>query len=81
MIVVQGDFVIKAGQRDAAIAAMIAAQQAVERDEPGCIRYSFYADLADPNKFIVYEEWETQAHLDAHGSPDNPPPHGSGGGV
>ena len=75
MIVVQGDFVIKAGKRDEAIAAMVAVQQAVERDEAGCIRYHFYADLEDPNKFIVYEEWETKAHLAAHGSHDNPPPH------
>jgi quinol monooxygenase YgiN len=75
MIVVQGDFVIKAGKRDEAIAAMVAVQQAVERDEAGCIRYAFYADLEDPNKFIVYEEWETKAHLAAHGSQENPPPH------
>ena len=75
MIVVQGDFVIKAGKRDEAIAAMVAVQTAVERDEAGCIRYTFYADLEDPQKFIVYEEWETKAHLAAHGSQENPPPH------
>jgi quinol monooxygenase YgiN len=50
-------------------------QQAVQRDEAGCIRYTFYADLEDSNKFIVYEEWETKGHLAAHGSRENPPPH------
>ena len=75
MIVVQGDFVFKPGTRDEAIAAMVAVQQAVTRDEAGCIRYRFYADLEDPNKFIVYEEWETREHLAAHGSRENPPPH------
>ncbi|MBZ0299985.1 MAG: antibiotic biosynthesis monooxygenase [Anaerolineae bacterium] len=74
MIVVQGDFVFKAGHREAAIAAMIAVAEGVKQ-EPGCIRYHFYADLADPNKFIVYEEWESLEHLNAHGSADNPPPH------
>ena len=75
MIVVQGDFIVKEGKRDEAIAAMVAVQQAVERDEAGCIRYSFYADLENPNKFIVYEEWETREHLMAHSSRENPPPH------
>lgn len=75
MIVVQGDFVIKAGKRDEAIAAMVTVQRAVQQNEAGCIRYTFYADLEDPQKFIVYEEWETKEHLAAHGSQDNPPPH------
>ena len=74
MIVVQGDFVYQPGTREQAIAAMITVQQAVQH-EAGCLRYNFYADLEDPNKFIVYEEWESQAHLDAHGSAENPPPH------
>ncbi len=74
MIVVQGDFTIKAGKRDAAIAAMVKVQTATQQ-EAGCIRYNFYADLEDSNKFIVYEEWESQAHLNAHLSAENPPPH------
>lgn len=74
MIVVQGDFVTKADKRDAAIAAMIEVAHATQQ-EAGCIRYNFYADLEDPNKFIVYEEWQSQAHLDAHLSADNPPAH------
>ena len=74
MIVVQGDFMIKAGKRDEAIAAMVKVQQATQH-EAGCIRYNFYADLEDPQKFIVYEEWESRAHLEMHLSADNPPAH------
>ena len=74
MIVVQGDFTIKPGKRDEAIAAMTKVAKATQQ-EAGCIRYNFYADLEDPNRFIVYEEWESQAHLDAHLASDNPPPH------
>lgn len=74
MIVVQGDFVIKPGQRDAAIAAMQAVARATQQ-EAGCIRYNFYADLEDPNKFIVYEEWESLEHLNAHLSLEKPQPH------
>ena len=74
MIVVQGDFVTKPDKRDAAIAAMVEVAQRTQQ-EAGCIRYNFYADLEDSNKFIVYEEWESQVHLNMHLSPDNPPAH------
>ena len=74
MIVVQGDFIYKSDMREQALAAMTTVQKAVQQ-EAGCIRYAFYADLEDSNRFIVYEEWESQAHLDAHLSADNPPPH------
>lgn len=74
MIVVQGDFVIKPGKREEAIAAMTRVAKATQQ-EAGCIRYNFYADLEDPNRFIVYEEWESLDHLNAHLSADNPPPH------
>jgi quinol monooxygenase YgiN len=74
MIVVQGDFFMKPGKRDEAIAAMIAVAQGTQQ-EAGCIRYSFYADLEDPNKFIVYEEWESMEHLQAHLSLEKPQPH------
>jgi quinol monooxygenase YgiN len=34
--------------------------------EPGCTRYIFAATLADPSRFVLVSEWETQAALDAH---------------
>jgi quinol monooxygenase YgiN len=34
--------------------------------EPGCRRYTFAATLADPSRFILVSEWETQDALDAH---------------
>ncbi len=74
MIVVAGDIFIHAGTREQAIASMIAVAHATQQ-EAGCIRYNFYADLEDGHRFLVYEEWESQAHLDAHLSRDNPPAH------
>jgi quinol monooxygenase YgiN len=35
-------------------------------DEPGCLFYSCYNDLADPNKFLFYEEYENEAAIDFH---------------
>lgn len=34
--------------------------------EADCLFYSLYNDLADPNKFLFYEEYENQAAIDFH---------------
>ena len=34
--------------------------------EPGCERYVFAAALADPSRFVLFSEWESQEALDAH---------------
>lgn len=34
--------------------------------ERGCRRYVFAAALADPSRFLLFSEWESQEALDAH---------------
>jgi quinol monooxygenase YgiN len=34
--------------------------------EEGCLQYAFWADPARPGHFLVFEEWEAPAHLEAH---------------
>jgi len=34
--------------------------------EDGCLEYAFWADPGRPGHFLVFEEWESEAHLDAH---------------
>jgi quinol monooxygenase YgiN len=34
--------------------------------EPGCGRYVFAAALADPTRFVLFSEWESQDALDVH---------------
>ncbi len=34
--------------------------------ERGCRRYVFAAALADPSRFVLFSEWESQEALDAH---------------
>jgi quinol monooxygenase YgiN len=34
--------------------------------EPGCRRYVFAATLADPSRFVLLSEWESEDALDAH---------------
>lgn len=65
MLIIAGEFEIDPGHRAQAIAA--ATRMMVEtRREPGCRTYVFTADLVDPACFRVFEEWESQAALDAH---------------
>jgi quinol monooxygenase YgiN len=37
------------------------------RKEEGCINYDLHVAPDDPSKFLFYENWTTQAHLDQHG--------------
>ena len=34
--------------------------------EPGCRRYVFAAALADPSRFVLFSEWDSQEALDDH---------------
>jgi quinol monooxygenase YgiN len=36
------------------------------RKEDGCINYDLHVAPDDPSKFLFYENWTTQAHLDRH---------------
>ena len=65
MIVVAGTVAIKPEGRDAAVQAALKVVAATKL-EPGCQTYDFWSDLADPNLFHVFEEWDSKAALDAH---------------
>lgn len=65
MLVVAGRVRIDPKNREAASAAAAEAMEATRR-EPGCISYTFSADLADESLFHIFEEWESQEALDAH---------------
>ena len=34
--------------------------------EPGCLRYTFAATLADPDHYVLLSEWQDQAALERH---------------
>jgi len=65
MLVVAGFVRIAPGYRLAAIRAAKAAMEAT-RQEPGCISYTFSADLEDESLFHLFEEWKNKAALDDH---------------
>jgi len=65
MLLIAGEFEIDPGRRAQAIAAATRMMTETRR-ERGCHTYVFTADLVDPGCFRIFEEWESQAALDAH---------------
>ncbi len=65
LVVISGTAELKPENREAAL-ALIEEIVKLSREEEGCISYTFYADLAEPNTIQVFEEWETEAALNAH---------------
>jgi quinol monooxygenase YgiN len=65
MLVVAGRIPVKAERRADAVRLALAVAAAT-RAEPGCRAYRFYADLDDPNTFVIFEEWEDEAALGRH---------------
>ncbi len=65
MLVIAGHIRIDPAKKDEAIPAAVE-MMAETHKEPGCISYTFSADLSDPGVFRIFEEWESQDALDAH---------------
>jgi len=66
-IIVTGVIDLDPANHDDAIAAMTECMEAT-RAEEGCENYAFSADLADPGRFHVSEQWASQTAMDAHGA-------------
>lgn len=66
MIIIAGKIKIKPELRAEAVATLLKMSAASEQ-EAGCYTYRFYADLNDPNTFLLYEEWVDAEALKPHG--------------
>jgi quinol monooxygenase YgiN len=65
MLIVSGKVKVKPETRaEAAQAALKMAKATLA--EAGCKTYGFYADLEDPNTFLIFEVWENEAALAQH---------------
>ena len=65
MIVIAGHVGIKPERRDEAL-QVAREMAAASRREAGCVAYDFSASLEDPNQFLIFEEWESDAALARH---------------
>ena len=64
VIAVAGMFGINGRRSELILALERAEREAAEM--PGCRRYTFAATLADPDRFLLISEWDSQEALDAH---------------
>lgn len=70
MIVVTGTLELNPEDMEAAVGYVLDAVHATNQED-GCITYGFYRDLENPGQFRIYEEWESEAHLAAHGKAEH----------
>lgn len=65
MLIVIGRVAAAAGKRDE-LGELMRWMQTESRQEPGCLRYGFYASVEDEDELIAVEEWESTAALRTH---------------
>jgi quinol monooxygenase YgiN len=53
------------GRRQELIAVLASAEREAV-DQPGCVRYSLAATIAEPDHFVLISEWRDQAALGVH---------------
>ncbi len=70
MIIVHGTFPVKPDLREDALELMHKMAVA-SRAEEGCISYEFYVGLSDPNKLLLFQEWESVDALQGHFDTDH----------
>jgi len=52
--------------KEAELRALLLSLLAPTRQEAGCLNYDLHVAPDQPGKFLFHENWESQAHLDAH---------------
>ena len=62
MFIVAGTLYVDPAERDAYLAACVAAVRAA-RSAPGCVDFAVSADLVEPGRINVYERWESDEQL------------------
>ena len=55
-----------AGDSREELVALLGRAEREASNQPGCVRYSFAATIAEPNHFVLISEWEDGAALEAH---------------
>jgi quinol monooxygenase YgiN len=65
MLLIAGTVKVKPETRAEAAQAALTMAKATQ-GEAGCVSYGFYAALEDPNTFLIFEQWESEAALAAH---------------
>jgi quinol monooxygenase YgiN len=65
LLTVVAEIQAKPGKEDALRRAVLALIEPT-RKEDGCVQYDLHVHTSDPSRFVFYENWTSQAHLDRH---------------
>jgi len=68
MLAIFATVLIKPGYRDKYIEAVKDNAVGATKNEPGCYRFDVLRDDSDPDRVYLYEVWQDEAALAAHGS-------------
>lgn len=66
MITVHAYVYAKTEHRDAYLQGLRELQNSTRANDPGCLRYEFWASIDDPNAFVCVEVWSDMDALTAH---------------
>lgn len=66
-IVLNVTYTLHPGARESFLAALQQNQLLEQvRGEAGCLQYELFAAVESPDRLVLLEHWDSQAHLDAH---------------
>ena len=72
MVIVAGQFTVATGQRESYLAGCVGVVEQARR-AAGCLDFSIAADLVEPDRINIFEQWESRAAVEAFrgGGPDD----------
>ncbi len=72
MIIVAGTITVAAGQRESYLAGCVGVVKHARRS-PGCLDFSITADLVEPDRINIFEQWASTEAVEAFrgGGPDD----------
>jgi quinol monooxygenase YgiN len=73
VLIIAGNLSVSPQDRDRWVAAHREIVQ-LARSQPGCIDLSFSADPVDAGRVNMFEQWESEEHLEAWRAMADPPP-------
>ncbi len=62
------EFTIAAGKNEAFETFMAGATAKVKAEDAGCNHYDLFRSVDDDTRYILFENWATEADLTAHGA-------------
>jgi autoinducer 2-degrading protein len=66
MVLLVAEYQVQAGQGDYVAAALADMAPRVMQGEPGCLVYEAHRAQDDPDRFLLYEVYESEEALQAH---------------